>query len=411
MQLEEILDNERARSKQLRQKLDIAESGPDKVGKKEVNYWRARAEQFDSECEQYKRRIAELHEDVNAAQAAADSAGAGTDGRLAERESRLAESAARIATLEAKLIERDRRLEEVDQSRQQAEQAQQAAAERLTALDNELRQENECTINLSEIANERREQITDLAEKLDEALERYEEAKWQLERAGRFERLVTKRRKLIDSLIEGLRAKHKANTALKAGLDGLRKFKAKSEEQQQKLLIRVEELSSELRETRERLNAKRNASDAEEKLRNAAELIASLEEKLNSRVRQIDLLESELGAARAAREAAETQAAERGPAADQTSLVEDLKLERDHLKAELLKQPQDRAVPGQEPTAESAAELRKKDSLISDLRRAVKDQEREIARLNDAVAGWQKKYEFLSADAPSAYQSASSGEK
>ena len=46
-QLEEILENERIKIQQLKKKLEIAESGPDKVGKKEVNFWRSRAEQFD----------------------------------------------------------------------------------------------------------------------------------------------------------------------------------------------------------------------------------------------------------------------------------------------------------------------------------------------------------------------------
>jgi predicted RNase H-like nuclease (RuvC/YqgF family) len=60
---------------------------------------------------------------------------------------------------------------------------------------------------------------------------------------------------------------------------------------------------------------------------------------------------------------------------------------------------------------ESANELRKRESQIADLKRAIKDQEKEIARLNEAVAGWQKKYEFLSTEAPSAYQSSAPEEK
>jgi hypothetical protein len=43
------------------------------------------------------------------------------------------------------------------------------------------------------------------------------------------------------------------------------------------------------------------------------------------------------------------------------------------------------------------------------LKRAIREKEKEIAKLNEAVAGWQKKYEFLSTEPPSAYQSA--GEK
>src|SRR5215831_4552568 len=37
--LEEVAEAERAKVSQLRKKLEVAESGPEKVGKKEVNYW------------------------------------------------------------------------------------------------------------------------------------------------------------------------------------------------------------------------------------------------------------------------------------------------------------------------------------------------------------------------------------
>jgi len=51
----------------------------------------------------------------------------------------------------------------------------------------------------------------------------------------------------------------------------------------------------------------------------------------------------------------------------------------------------------------SAAELRRKEAQISDLSRTVREQERQIAKLQEAVAGWRKKYEFLATESPSAY--------
>ena len=40
------------------------------------------------------------------------------------------------------------------------------------------------------------------------------------------------------------------------------------------------------------------------------------------------------------------------------------------------------------------------------LKQKIEEQEATIARLNEAVDGWRRKYEFMAADAPSAYRSA-----
>jgi len=561
-QLAEILENERAKLQSLKKKLQIAESGPDKIGKKEINYWRSRAEQFDDATRQYKQRIAELRKSLKerpvaeidseeveqlrseAAEAEqlrtqaaevdrlraevaeverlrAEAAGveqlraeAAEAGRLraeAERlkaavddahearqqaeelvrarDAELAELKAQasnlnttleqlrsensrlnsdladktteltdqagqinarrieIADKDRALTERDRRISELAEARRTAEEEKRAIRDQIAGLEEELKEEKECTVNLSEVANERREQITELSEKLDEAQERYEEAKWHLERAGRFERLVVKRHKLVDSLIEGIRAKQKSNTALKAGLDGLRKFKAKSEQQQQKLLIRVEELTAELKEAEERLANRKGSKDSDDKLRKAGKMIEGLEERLDAQVQVIENLENELSAVKASRQSAENQNRElnelkatleirnetiakleadlddqqkqlgklRGSESetmrlkavqmkDQT-LIDELQAEIDGLRAELAQQ-QKIAEGGAESAATAAtAEIRKRDAQLSDLKRTIKDQEKEIAKLNEAVSGWQKKYEFLSTEAPSAYQS------
>src|SRR5690606_26865650 len=121
-------------------------------------------------------------------------------------------------------------------------------------LEAELADEREHSANLSELANERRERITKHEEQVEEANERYEEAKWRLGKAQHFERLVRRRKGLILKLLAALRAKMKANRALKAGLDGLRRFKAASEANQHKLLARLETLKNELHEAREALD-------------------------------------------------------------------------------------------------------------------------------------------------------------
>ena len=68
--------------------------------------------------------------------------------------------------------------------------------------------------------------MTKLQEQVEEAEERYAEANWRLGKSLHFERIVKRRKGLVLKLLEALRAKMKANVALKAGLDGLRTFKA-----------------------------------------------------------------------------------------------------------------------------------------------------------------------------------------
>jgi chromosome segregation ATPase len=551
--LQEILESERIKIQQLKKKLDVAESGPDKVGKKEVNFWRARAEQIDEDTKKYKQRIAELRQalkerpdpaetelaeaadlakkqdsaihaltrqseeqklritqltnqtaelklkiqgltqeageaktrnDTFAKQASDYQAELETLTRgaselkatIAERNTQLADLRSQnsqlnsdladknseltdmanqlnshrtaVAEKDALLAERDQRIVELADAQRAAEEEKRSVRNQIAGLEEELKEEKECTVNLSEVANERREQITELSEKLDEAQERYEEAKWRLEGAQRFQRLVAKRRKLIDSLIAGHRAKQKSNTALKAGLDGLRKFKAKSEQQQQKLLIRIDELSNQLKETEQQLASGQLSKKTDEKLKKTEETVSALEERLNAQVEIIENLESELNAAKAARQTTENQHKElaelktmletrnatiakleaalddqqkqlgklRGSESEtlrlkavqeqDQSMIDDLQLRVDSLTAELLKQ-QKLAEGGAENAAQaSGAEIRKRESQISDLKRSIKDQEREIAKLNEAVTGWQKKYEFLSTEPPSAYQSA-----
>lgn len=535
-QLAEVLENERVKLRKLKKRLEVAESGPGSVDKKEVNFWRAKAEEFDKETKEYKQRIAALRKELNSrpeegdaidpalleqletarhealelratvaslrdGSAESDKTRAHAENLVRERDARLAEQTARIAALggeiaelkgkigshnaalgdlsarlgerdaeiarqlsanealgyqvdelkaandrlSAELAERDRKFNGFADAAREAEQEKQSIRDQIAGLEDELKEEKECTVNLSQIANERREQITQLSEKLDEALERLAEAKWKLERAGRFERLVTKRRKLIDKLLEAIRAKQKSNVALKAGIDGLRKFKAKSEQQQQKQLVQIEELTAEIKETEER-QAGKASKDAAEKLRKSEESIRSLETRLEAQAKLIETLESDLSSARASRHATESQSRELGETRaalekkDATiarleadldeqqkqlgklrgsesetlrlkavqerdhSLIEGLEHEIKELNEELGRLREAAAGGTHDASAHSAAEIRRRDAQISDLRRAAKDQEKEIARLKEAVAGWQKKYEFLSAEPPSAYQ-------
>src|SRR5690606_5559312 len=172
------------------------------------------------------------------------------------------------------------------------------ARQQIAGLEAELKEEKECIENLSELANDRRDQIIKLEEAVDEANERYEEAKWRLTKAQHFERLVRRRKGLIKALIEALKAKKKANTALKAGLDGLRTHKAAAEANQQKLLARIETLKNELGEAQEAIARHHGATLAKEQLLAAEARVQELENRLNTQAELIQSLEDELKVAR-----------------------------------------------------------------------------------------------------------------
>src|SRR5688500_3180739 len=62
--LEEIAEAERAKVAQLKKKLEIAESGPEKLTKKEVNFWRAKSETIDAQIKEYQERLTSLRREL-----------------------------------------------------------------------------------------------------------------------------------------------------------------------------------------------------------------------------------------------------------------------------------------------------------------------------------------------------------
>src|SRR5690606_29582519 len=190
---------------------------------------------------------------------------------LKERDARVMQLAAELEAVKAELAAQNEQrqkleaeLEQKDQERQSVAAELAAAREQISDLEQELRDEKECTDNLSEVANERRELITSLEDRLAEAEERYEEARWRLGKAQHFERLVKRRKKLIKALIERIRQKHKANVALKAGLDGLRTYKAAAEAKQHELLKRIDRLTAKVKEHEETIARHQSSTVAKE---------------------------------------------------------------------------------------------------------------------------------------------------
>jgi chromosome segregation protein len=634
--LEELLDNEYAKVQQLRKKLDVAESGPDRVSKKEVNFWRQRAEHFDEETREYKNKIASLKQELRTRADAPSSLGlmptTGAEGDLVsaleaareetkslrqrldrqttelaalattaasvssssaplqneltrlmseldhtrrdleraqrelasvhqaqkenrhvvneaetargrltetlqEREARLVElsaahekaraeleraradlsaSAKRVAQLEqseqaaragkdqlqATLADRERRIQgivgELEQARnlqrrshdelaehkkrgdqeqsrvgalqqevtakgtQLAELQKQrtavekelaalrqehgAAREQLAGLEAELKEEKEYSANMNQLANERKDALTRIEEKVEETDERYKEAQWRLGKAQHFERLVRRRKGLIESLVATVRAKSKSNTALKAGLDGLRTFKAASEANHTKLLTRIEELTSELRQAEETINKQQGETFLNEQLQGAHAKCTELEERLNSQVEVIQTLENDLKLAKATHQARDSAASEleelrkelvtksehiqklENDADDQQRKLSKLRgsesetmrlkaieekdkglidaLEREVAQLREALKRHESAGPALDGAqqGELGAKLKERDGSITRLMATLKEKDGEISKLKESVAQWKKKYEFLSAEAPSAYQ-------
>lgn len=363
---------------------------------------------------------------------------------LSEKDRLLAEQGDRLAQQEAELAELRSARSELERQKAELVQEKNGVREQIEGLEAELKEEKECTENLSELANERREELGRLQERVEELEERYEEAKWRLGKAQHFERLVRRRKGLINSLIEGIRAKAKANAALKAGLDGLRTFKAAAEVQQQKLLVRIDKLTGELKDAEEAIAKYQGATVVNEQLNAANTTIAELQERHNTQIELIQTLENDLKAAKASRQVRDDHASEleglrqeletkneaikrleadvdeqqrklaklRGSESETVrlkaieekdkSLIDALQREVGQLREALARSAEGGSADG--ASGDMGEKLKERDSSIARLMGTVKEQEGEISKLRDSVAQWKKKYEFLSTDAPDAYQ-------
>jgi chromosome segregation ATPase len=351
-----------------------------------------------------------------------------------------------VHQLEQLVTHKDQALNAAQASQAELEREVREAQEQISGLEAELKEEKECTANLSELANGRREELTRMEERVEEADERYEEAKWRLGKAQYFERLVRRRKGLVNALIAALRAKSKSNSALKAGLDGLRTFKAASEANQHKLLARIDKLNAELKEAESVVAKHQGATIVNEELQAAHEKISDLEGRLNTQVEIIQTLENDLKAAKAMQHSRDNQATAleelrnelvtrneiiarlEADADDQQrklsklrgsesetmrlksieekdkSLIDALQREISQLREALARRDQEGAS-NDGTQGDLSGKIKERDSSIARLMGTVKEQETQIGKLKEAVDQWKKKYQFLSTEAPDAYQS------
>jgi len=359
------------------------------------------------------------------------------DGALADALARADEAATSLAR------SRDE-VSELAEHRLQLERQRDEISEQVAGLEAELKEEKENAENLGEIANERREHMTKLQEKVDEAEERYEEAKYRLGRAAHFERLVKRRKGLVGKLLAALRQKQKANTALKAGLDGLRTYKAGAEMNQQKLLQRIDALKAEIQEAEETINRHHGSTHAKEQLATSETKVTTLEARLNSQAEVIQTLESELKAARTMAKSGDEKNHEierlhteldlknkaivqleadiddqqrklaklRGSESETVRLKAMTEKDRgsiDALEREVvqLRETLARQSSGSGAGASSAeleSKLRDREQSVTRLMGTIKEHEATIKKLNESVESWKRKYQFLASDSPDAYK-------
>jgi chromosome segregation ATPase len=330
------------------------------------------------------------------------------------------------------------------------------AREQLSGIEAELKEERENAESLGELANERREHMTKLQEQVEEAEERYADANWRLGKSLYFERIVKRRKGLIKKLLDALRAKMKANAALKAGVDGLRTFKQTAEMNQHKLLQRIDGLKAEVQEAQEAVRRHQGGTAAKEELTAAVARATALEQRLNTQAELIQSLEADLKAARLSQKAAEGKTA--SVATGKTQEVEKLskeleaknqtiaelqvyadeqqkKLARlrtsesetmrlkavsekdrgaiDALQTEVtqLREALDDAGDKVRSELEAKitaleAKLKEREGGIARLVATVKEHETTIKKLNESLESWKRKYQFLAGDQPDAYKSA-----
>jgi chromosome segregation ATPase len=416
------------------------------------------------------RRLAALAAELDDARMTATSQGREIDSlretlQYAQREleqarSALAANEAELQSLRGALGAGARELDELRAAKEQLEPALAAAEavaagaaadlesarEQIAGLETELKDEREHAESLGELANERREHMTKLQEQVEEAEERYADANWRLGKSLHFERIVKRRKGLILKLLEALRAKMKANVALKAGIDGLRTFKQTAEMNQHKLLQRIDGLKAELKEAEETIKKHQGATVTKEELATAVARATTLEERLNTQAELIQSLESDLKTARLAakppQEHSDDLARDMKELGSKNEIIARLQADVDDLQRklaklrgsdsesvrlkamtekdrgeidtlqreiarlhEMLSQQNDVAVAAAASrNADLETKLKERESSLTRLMGTIKEHEATIKKLTESAESWKRKYQFLATDQPDAYK-------
>ena len=360
---------------------------------------RHRLEEQGQELQQCDRELTEREQQVrelNQALAERDDRAQAAGADLEHVRATLTAQGQEIESLRDLLAASERELEELRSALADAQNRAETAArdmdsvrEQVSGLEGELKEERENALSLGELANERREHMTKLQEQVEEAEERYADANWRLGKSLHFERIVKRRKGLIKKLLDALRAKMKANVALKAGVDGLRTYKQTAEMNQHKLLQRIDGLKAELQEAQEAVKRHQGGTIAKEELATASARATELETRLNTQAELIQSLEADLKAARLTQKSGEskigkTQQVEKLTKELQTQeeLIQSLESE---LKAARLSQKATEGKAGKTQEVEKLTkELEARNQTIAELQVFADEQQKKVARLRSS---------------------------
>ena len=356
----------------------------------------------DTELKNRDQQLQDLNQSLTERDERAQAAGADLDHVRAT----LTAQAQEIESLRDLLAASDRELEELRTGLADAQARAEtnsrdmdSAREQMAGIEAELKEERENAESLGELANERREHMTKLQEQVEEAEERFADANWRLGKSLYFERIVKRRKGLIKKLLDALRAKMKANVALKAGVDGLRTYKQTAEMNQHKLLQRIDGLKAELQEAQEAVRRHQGATAVKEEVANATARATELEERLNTQAELIQSLEADLKTARLSQKSAEsktgkTQQVERlsKEMATQAELIQalesELKATRLSLKAAESKAVEAKAAESKAGRTQEVEKLTKeleaKNQTIAELQVYADEQQKKVARLRSS---------------------------
>jgi len=356
----------------------------------------------DTELKNRDQQLQDLNQSLTERDERAQAAGADLDHVRAT----LTAQAQEIENLRDLVAASDRELEELRMGLADAQaraetssRDMESAREQVAGIEAELKEERENAESLGELANERREHMTKLQEQVEEAEERFADANWRLGKSLYFERIVKRRKGLIKKLLDALRAKMKANVALKAGVDGLRTYKQTAEMNQHKLLQRIDGLKAEVQEAQEAVKRHQGGTAVKEEVVNATARATELEGRLNTQAELIQSLEADLKAARLSQKSAEsktgkTQQVERLSKELQTqeeliqSLESELKAARLSLKAAESKAVEAKAAESKAGRTQEVEKLTKeleaKNQTIAELQVYADEQQKKVARLRSS---------------------------
>jgi chromosome segregation ATPase len=408
-QLEELVEHANARIEHLKSKLEVAEGGSDKVNKKEVNFWRAKAENFDEESAQYKARLVDLRQELSSRDEELEELRASRS--LVDADSNGKDSGDNgcidVNQTANDRVEFEKEIAQLGELRDQANQQRETAEAELGAVLTQRDQAHERVVALGcelDTANAR------LTER-DAEVQELTAQNMLLESANlRLQEEFSNENKRAEKFIE-------VANSHQGELDSMRRYKTTAQQTEQQLLVEIEQLKAAVGQANEAAEQLREENVDKRKQTDGEQRILELEERVNTQAELVNSMEEEAQLAKIIQNDLTQKAAEAENALQQlrdshdgaaTSLnasPNDDPLVIDALEQEIAGLREKLASGAGEHSAQ-AIEVAN-DEKTEELERA----EATIKELTFEVAAWKRKYEFLSTDAPPAYQTQTALEK